>query len=514
MRFLSDNISVLCVFIVCAAFAWLFGGTRSEYLLPVIPWLTVLMVEICLCFPQRHADESSYEARERLWRDLKKDPILWLMLCFVAVLTIPFLNKGLCPICDYPAIAAGAEAAPPIPLIPFCVNRSEHLTVVLWFVPALSAALCVKHALLKRGKCLLVSLIVWNGLLLGILGALQQMTGARGPLWVSDAVQDAYFFSTFGYPNMAGDYFTTLFGLAVGLWRWRVDEMRARTHNRSSVGRTEGGAHHEKEGVRRVPAFWKVHYHLIPAVIFFFCAMDTLSRAAVILVTILSVVLFLHSFVCFIAHMKKAKRVKAGALSVLVLLMIATCAVMFMPEDLQQEVNTLNSTEVLNRVTGKGQYHVRVATKIWKDHFLFGVGGWGYKHFCIPYMTEKDLRNMQVVGGINVHNDYLQFLAEHGIVGFGLFAAIVVLLLWPFGVVWRAMVESVRFIPTKDQPPQPVQVFVIPPPAFFIFLTAISTFIHGLGDCPLRSPAVLTLFLVSLAAIDGYLPRLRQHRHG
>lgn len=121
---------------------------------------------------------------------------------------------------------------------------------------------------------------------------------------------------------------------------------------------------------------------------------------------------------------------------------------------------------------------------------------------------------MQVVGGINVHNDYLQFLAEHGIVGFGLFAAIVVLLLWPFGVVWRAMVESVRFIPTKDQPPQPVQVFVIPPPAFFIFLTAIATFIHGLGDCPLRSPAVLTLFLVSLAAIDGYLPRLRQHRHG
>ena len=515
MRFLFDNLAVLAVFVLCAAFAWLFGGIRGEYLVPVVPWLTVLMLEICLCFPQRHTNESSYDARERSWGNLKKDPILWLFLGLAALLTIPFLNKGLCPICDYPEIVAGADPKPTIPLIPFCVNRLEHLNVVLWFLPALAAALCVKHTLLKRGKRLLIALLVWNGMALGVLGAVQQMTGARGPLWIEDAVQNAYFFSTFGYPNMAGDYFTTLFGLAVGLWRWRVEEMRQLergTKSEHQIG-SKGGHSHEHEGVRRKTHFWKIHYHLIPAVIFFFCAMDTLSRAAVMLVTILAVVLFLHSFMCFIARMKKAKRVKAGALSVLVLLIIATCAVMFMPEDLQHEVNTLNSSEVLNRVTGKGQYHVRVATKIWKEHFLFGVGGWGYKHFCIPNMTEKELRNLQVVGGINVHNDYLQFLAEHGLVGFGAFVAIVVLLFWPYGQIWRAMVDSIRFAPPKNQPPHPVQIFIIPAPAFCILMTTIATFIHGFGDCPLRSPAVLSLFLVSIAAIDGYLPRLKNsHR--
>ena len=500
MQYLYDNIATFAVFSLLATFAWLFGGIRGEYLVPVIPWVTAFMFELALCFPQRHSGESQYEARERLWDALKRDPLCWIALGLSLLLMIPFVNTGLCEICDYPLVAAGTDPKPMLPMLPFCVRRMEHLNVVLWIVPALAATVAVRHSLLKRGKRTLLELVVWNGLALGLIGALQQMTEARGPLWCDDAVQDVYFFSTFGYPNMAGDYLTTLFGLSVGLWRWRVEEFRKM-----------GDASQTTEGVVRKGSFWTRHFYLIPAVISFFCAMDTLSRAAIILATIMALVLFIHTFVCFFAKMKRAQRVKAGAGSALVLIMIALCAVLFMPADLQKEVDTLNTAEVLDRVTGKGQYHVRVATEIWKDHFLFGVGGWGYKHFCIPYMTEKELREIQTVGGINVHNDYLQFLAEHGLVGFGAMVVIVFLLLYPFGGVWKAMVQSVRFIPNKDQPPQPVQIFVIPAPVFCILLTATATFIHGFGDCPLRSPAVLSLFFVSLAAMDGFLPRLRRN---
>ena len=73
------------------------------------------------------------------------------------------------------------------------------------------------------------------------------------------------------------------------------------------------------------------------------------------------------------------------------------------------------------------------------------------------------------------------------------------------------MVDSIRFTPVKDQPPQPVQLFVLPAPVFCILATAVATFIHGFGDCPLRSPAVLTLFFVSLACMDGFLPHVRRH---
>ena len=201
---------------------------------------------------------------------------------------------------------------------------------------------------------------------------------------------------------------------------------------------------------------------------------------------------------------------KASAFSLLALLGIALCTVVFMPEDMQKEVDSINTTAVLDRVTGKGQYHVRVATEVWKDNLLFGCGGWGYKHFSIPKMTEKELRELQSVGGTNVHNDHLQFLAEHGLVGFGCLVAMVVLLISPAVRVWRALLTTVRFTPPKEQPPKPVSIFVLPAPAFCIYAAAVATVVHAFGDCPLRSPAVLSLFFISLAAVDGFLPKIQE----
>ena len=42
--------------------------------------------------------------------------------------------------------------------------------------------------------------------------------------------------------------------------------------------------------------------------------------------------------------------------------------------------------------------------------------------------------------------------------------------------------------------------------AFCILMAALATFIHGFGDCPLRSAAILALFYVSLASVPGFLP--------
>ena len=131
MQFLYNNIVVFHVFAVCAVFAWLFGGTRGDYLLPVMPWVTALLVEVMVCFPQHHDGETTYEARERVWEAMRKDPLVWLSLGFILLLLVPFLNVGLCPVCDYPAIQAGADPKPLIPFFPFCVNRMEHLNVVM-----------------------------------------------------------------------------------------------------------------------------------------------------------------------------------------------------------------------------------------------------------------------------------------------------------------------------------------------------------------------------------------------
>ena len=507
MSFLSNNLAAIAVALVASTAVWLFGGARGDVMIHVSPWLVAFMVEILLCFPQRHRSETTYEARDRAWSALKRDPLTWVSLGLMALLLIPFVNNGLCPHCDAARIAEGIDPAPPVSFLPFCVSRLGHLDVVQWFALALSSMVAVRHGLTRRGKRLVLELIVWNGAALAAFGFLQQVLGAPGPLWwvpEGTTVGTFQFFATFGYPNMAGDYFTSLLGLALALWRDRLEQLRLERQMKD-VPRT---------AEKPYGTFWKKHYFLIPAVVFYFAALNTLSRATIVLSTSIVVLCFVHTLVTVLSRIHRARRVVVGVWSLVAFGIVVFFASLFMPEDIHREVDTLETKEVLDRVTGKGQYHSQVATALWKDHKLFGCGGWGYQHLCAPKMQDLnlDLRTLQTSGGSNVHNDHLQFLTEHGLVGFGAMVAIVLLLLAPIYGGWRKLVKALRFVKRTDPncPPRPMQLFVLPAPVFFILAAALATFIHAFGDCPMRSSAVLTLFLVELAAMPGFMPKVRE----
>ena len=498
MSFVYRNMLPMVLAVSAAVFAWLYGGTIGSVMLGVAPWLCLLMLEGMLFFPQRHKDETSFEARERVWETLKRDPLTLAALAFAVILAIPFVNAGLCPTCDAEAIAAGANPDPLVRFLPFCLNRLHHLNVFLWFLPALIAMLAVRHSLTRNGKRTFLEMVVWNGVALAVVGVVQQVAHAPGPLWSGLMGNRAgYFFSTFGYTNMGGDYFTTLFGLSVALWRFRVDEVRKQESDLRRDGRTLGRHF-----------FWHKHYLLIPACINFVGAMSTLSRAAIILVSTLAVVFFFHAAITFLSRMKKAVRVKAGAYSCLILIIIAVLASIFMPDDLQREVSTLNSGEVLNRVTGKDDALARQSIRLWKEYPIFGCGGWGFMHLQAVAANEVDPEKKFVgsTGGINVHNDYLQFLTEHGVVGFACLVAMVGILLIPVSKAWCALAKAARFAPKGKAPPSPRALFALPAGAFCVLATAAATLVHAFGDCPLRSPAVLFLFFTELAALDGFIP--------
>ena len=510
MSFLYNNVAVIAVAVVASVVAWLFGGARGDLLLPVVPWLLLIMIEVIFCYPQRHHGETTYEARARVWYELKHSKIVRVACLFMGLLLVPFVNNGLCPDCDSALIAQGISAAPPIPFLPFCVRRLEHLNTILWFAVALTSAVAVHHCLTRRGKRLVLELIVWNGAALAALGFVQGAMGAPGPFWcrLADGSRTLDFFSSFGYPNMAGDYFTTLFVLAVALWRDRCEQLR-----REEAGRDPSelsGSDAKKHG-----RFWRRHYFLMPAVVFFFAALNTLSRAAIILVTALAVICFVHTLVVILSRMRRSRRVFVGVWSMVVFGLIVFFSAISMPNRMRKEVQTLDSVGVLDRVTGRAQYHGRVAPAIWRDHLLFGCGGWGYAHFSPIKMRELKIstRGLQSVGGANVHNDHLQFLAEHGLVGYGCLVTIVVLLLWPVVWQWRAMVKDLRFKKGKDLPPKPIAIFALPAPVFFILLAAVATAIHACSDCPLRSCAVLDLFFISLAALPGFMPKEAHGHH-
>ena len=183
MSFLSSNAAAIAVGAVLSTLAWMFGGLRGDLLVPVVPWLFVILVEMLVCFPQRHSWESTYEARERVWHAIRKDPLTWVVVGFLAMLAIPFVNNGLCADCDAAQIAQGVNPAPIMPFLPFCVDRLDHLNVFLWFLTALPAMLVVRHSLTSSGKRLVLEIVVWNGSVLAALGFVQHALSSPGPRW-------------------------------------------------------------------------------------------------------------------------------------------------------------------------------------------------------------------------------------------------------------------------------------------------------------------------------------------
>lgn len=497
MDFFFRNIPVFLVFPTLAAFAWIHGGSRSDLLVTAMPWFLALLFEALLFFPQRRGHEDAVSARRRAWWKIGHDPIFYLVLFFLVLLTIPFVNRGLCPVCDYPTILGGADPNPPVPFAPFCVNAREHLGVMIWFLPALIAMLAARHSLSRHGKRMLIEMLVWNGALLAVFGFIQQASGAKAVFWGTEG-DGSGFFSVFGYPNMGGSFFLLSFALSIGVWQTRVSEVAATPSVNKSTGVKE----------QLLTRWLRAHYALIAASLNFLGVLATLCRAAVMMVLVLAVLAFLYFVLSLLfSRYDRVRRVKKAAYACAGALAFLIAGFVFAPKELSRELHSVSSYETLERVTGRSQYHVRVAMSIFKEHPLFGVGGWGYKHFCLAAMTDEERRSLQDTGGANVHNDYLQFLCEHGAVGAGTLLLIVLCLFTPLFRDWYRLYRAARFMKAEKAPPSPRAIYCFPAGSFWVLAGTVCVCFHALGDCPFRSAAVLSHFFCALACADGYIPR-------
>ena len=147
-----------------------------------------------------------------------------------------------------------------------------------------------------------------------------------------------------------------------------------------------------------------------------------------------------------------------------------------------------------------------------KRYPIFGCGGWGYKHLSLNLMQKEDLKGPQAIGTANVHNDYLQFLCEHGAVGLGCLVGIFFCIVVPIFREWARLYRSARFLSPDNAPSSPRAIYCFPPGAFWILAGCFAVAFHAVADAPLRSGAVLSLFFVALACADGYLPHQSEPR--
>ncbi len=498
MNWFARNVLLIHVLVLVVALGWIHGGTRAELLVPVVPWLALMILEWLLVFPQARNAESLADSRERVWRALVRDPLTYLTLVLGTLLAIPLFNVAAPPVFDA-AAQQWSIPAPPFKGLPYCVNPDQHAVLLLWFLPVCVAALAVKHGLLKKSKRILLEAVCWNGAALAVLGFVQLGTGTTDLLWLTP--MKSYFFSSFGYPNFAGAYFTLTAALSYGLW------FQSFTEAKGLAAVDTGMA--DRESTLAV-----THRLLLPAAFCFVAAFASLSRAAILLSVLVFASMSLLMVLAVWSRLQTSARVivlcslfavtVGGGASVLVLRF----------DSLRNEIREITLSAVVERVTGKNHYHARVARAIIGDYPYFGIGGWGYPRYQPAYLTPEEEKRMQIEGGANVHNDALQFLAEQGFVGFGLLVAIALTLGLP--LLWQAW----RLGRSASAPQEASTVGIIQPPDSFlgripapligVWAGTTATLCHAMGDLPFRSPAVLIIWMMAFACAPGWLPTLRR----
>jgi O-antigen ligase len=474
MTFLLRNLVLLHVLLLALFFTWVHGGTRVEHL-QAVPWLTFLILNVLVALPPQRKNETLPAARLRVWRGMVYDPLLYIGLGMTLLLLLQWSGGGL----ELTLNSATGKAEYPEQSrwLPFSVSPLESLQQLHWFPPVFAAVLAVRHGVTRAGQRRLLLYLTWGGALLSVFGWIQQLSGTQSLFWITPL--PAHFFASFGYENHAGAFFTLLFVISGGIWF------------QAAMDRDEG---------------YRSYRYLVPVVLNLTGAFGSLSRAAMLLCAVL---LAGGAAACLLAAWKRIKigsRVKALSFGALILLLLFGLNRAFPASRVHRELESIQIDKFYDDTIGSRIFQYRSAWDMARDYPVFGVGGWGYRHFVQFYVTPEEIAEMRSGKGMaNVHNDILQLLAEHGLVGFGLLLAAVLVLLNPIlRGAWQLWITPP---PVDWDNPYCPTLLRVPAMVYAILLGTTATVVHCLIDLPFRSPAILITWSLCLACAPAFLPR-------
>ncbi len=347
---------------------------------------------------------------------------------------------------------------PRVGWLPSAVDVRDARQMLDWFIPAWVMLLALRAPIMgPRSVRLFCRLTVLNAGLLALFGVVQYSSGTDRMYGVLP--MQAHFFSTFGYPNHAGSFFLLAMGLSAGLLAWDLrDELTK----------------------RRALRAWASGSTLFISLA---AANLSFSRFAILISW-----LMLVGLVCLLTRyawprLRPVQRVHYLASVAGIALLVVLLTVGLGREGIRREFeNKTGSRNLIDVELNLRSFQWEPALDIWSDNFLFGAGGWGYRHMVGQY-TPREHWGLLTEGKANAHSDPLQFLAEFGAAGAGAMLLVVVTLTLSAlrGGGWRT---PVRYLPLAG-----------------VAVVGVQSFI----DLPFRSPAVMLLWLACLASAGRVL---------
>lgn len=424
---------------------WAAGGTYT-------PWQTLfvpLSIWAWICFLLPGSLGTLGTCRQRMKR-LCKDPNFWCAVGFIVFLIIQMMNTGRFRYFNSETNSYG-YTPPPVTWLPWSFNRISSKEMINWFVPALSFYILLKHSWKFIHLRIMIWVVCLNGFLNALLAFIHQASGWEYMYNFQKFGKDVY--GSFGYPNHGAVYFILMFSLSLALL---IYELISEASDRD----------------------WPTFYlSLIWAPIFFLAANLSTSRAGilgswlVLLLTLLSV-----TWIAW-PRLHPVQRVYGGIImGVLCGAMLAGFLLFTKPIHIRELKKATTELNVYDEI-GARFWQIESAGEIWVDYPVYGVGGWGYKYLVGFYLPQEKWYRLNT-GKANVHNDWFQFLAEFGLVGFGLLSAIFLPLIY-------------RHVRNFFKKPYEEQSLWANPLRIACMWGLMMLLLDSQFDIPLRSPAVM-----------------------
>ncbi|MDH3346399.1 MAG: O-antigen ligase family protein [Kiritimatiellaceae bacterium] len=424
--------------------AWARSGIYGPWHFPL--WILFALFAVC-------SGACLVQVDRTVRRQFFTDPLLLIGFLFSVLLLIQWLNAGGTPFIN---IFTGQYnyTAPPLEGWPFSIEARLSRQQLAWFVPAALFLPVVRH-LFSRPQCkwLLRGMVV-NAAALALFGLIQYSLGWTEMFGFIPVTSNPHLIATFGYPNHGGTFFYLLFAASIGLL-WDAVEKKKSIPQRILLGLLVG--------------------------LFAITSLCSLSRAAVLAVIVIPLWALLIWVFQMRANFSISQWVNTALLGGVILITLTVGIVRVGEGGLLREFD--GDSSIYSEMNGYSElrgFQIPPAWEMVKAHPWFGVGGWGYRYFVRAYLPKDQWERVEQTGKANVHCDPIQFLAEHGWVGFSLLAAGLgfVLAPWRRFTHWHFKGRAVMI-------------------AFGCFLV----FLHSLIDLPFRNPTVLWHWLLLLVIV-------------
>ena len=388
----SMNKSVLffhfLLFPLFAVPVWAAGGTYK----PWQDWFIPMCILVWIGYMILPASIELNSRKTRL-QSLIKDPAWWCSLGFITFLLIQTFNSGREMVLD-PELNQWIYSPPPFPSLPSSVNQEWSMEMVRWFAPTLTALLLIKHNWKIFSMRTFLTLICINGFFNAILAFIH--VGFDWVLMYNFQKFGRDVYGSFGYPNHGALYFILMFTIALGMLL------------------------HELFSERSQQEPWVLFLSGVCSPVFFVAANLSTSRAGILGSWLVLILGLLTILVISFPRIHPVQRmyISMGALMAAALLFVSLSV--FMKDIHIRELrNATVNLDVVKEINARF-WQVENAWEIWKDHPFVGVGGWGYKYFAGMYLPQEEWHLLGSKGKANVHHDFMQYLAEFGIIGMGL----------------------------------------------------------------------------------------------